>query len=398
MILFSLIWSSVFLLAVWLVAASPTRLALAIVFSVVAFFATPMCMFYSPAVAFQVLFVLVATVICALRKAGPRAFRQSIIGATAAGYAAAAILAIVQQQQQQQLVEKYPFQSLAPRLAYEADTQLHPASAQVQTSRSLDSRWHEIVERQEQHFSIRHRALVQLHNKTLQGFLASPAFGVGRMTHLAREEWLARSDDVPVPQVTRLKDATASPEPGAVDSPPETQANASTEVSIKPNADLLWFAHQGAIEEFVAPERYGLIRGREEVAGFLAHRLGPHTNLVSRTQLPAPDRVELVSLFKFPDPRVYVSDNLPAMDELRDAPTRQLDDFEQQGLDALKKGEDIVSTNESSTIRALGSIRALKQCLQCHTTQEGELLGAFSYRWGSVKPSPQAVPPTPDAT
>ncbi|HVU89715.1 MAG TPA: hypothetical protein VHD36_20465 [Pirellulales bacterium] len=111
-----------------------------------------------------------------------------------------------------------------------------------------------------------------------------------------------------------------------------------------------------------------------------------------------PDRVELVSLLKFSEPRVYVSDYLPAMDELRDAPTRPLDAFEQQGLAALKNGEDIVSEDKPPTIRALGALRALKQCLQCHTVEEGRLLGAFSYRWGPAKPTPQPVPPTPDAT
>jgi hypothetical protein len=28
----------------------------------------------------------------------------------------------------------------------------------------------------------------------------------------------------------------------------------------------------------------------------------------------------------------------------------------------------------------LGSLRAAKQCLDCHNVQRGELLGAFSYR------------------
>jgi hypothetical protein len=94
------------------------------------------------------------------------------------------------------------------------------------------------------------------------------------------------------------------------------------------------------------------------------------------------DRVELVSLLKFDEPRVYVLDHLPRMDQLSGdtAPTRELNEFEASALTKLRADEDLVVQSESAEYQMLGSLRAAKQCLDCHNVQRGELLGAFSYR------------------
>jgi hypothetical protein len=76
----------------------------------------------------------------------------------------------------------------------------------------------------------------------------------------------------------------------------------------------------------------------------------------------------------------YLSKNLPRMDELRNAPTRSLDAFESESLKALQTGEDLQVRHGKNEIRMLGSIRAAKQCLQCHEVERGDLLGAFSYK------------------
>ena len=36
-------------------------------------------------------------------------------------------------------------------------------------------------------------------------------------------------------------------------------------------------------------------------------------------------------------------------------------------------------THDGPAYRMLGSLRAAKQCLDCHTASRGDLLGAFSY-------------------
>jgi hypothetical protein len=75
----------------------------------------------------------------------------------------------------------------------------------------------------------------------------------------------------------------------------------------------------------------------------------------------------------------YLSRNLPRMDELRDAPTRPLDDFERARLEQLRAGRDLSAASAPRRIRMLGAIRARNSCLKCHSADTGDLLGAFSY-------------------
>jgi len=93
------------------------------------------------------------------------------------------------------------------------------------------------------------------------------------------------------------------------------------------------------------------------------------------------ERLELASLLKFDEPRVYVLDHLLRMDQLssEDVPTRALDAFEKESLEELRTDEDLVIREENGVHRMLGSLRAAKQCLECHSVERGELLGAFSY-------------------
>jgi hypothetical protein len=95
---------------------------------------------------------------------------------------------------------------------------------------------------------------------------------------------------------------------------------------------------------------------------------------------------EPVSLLKSKTPAVYVSKVLPRMDELKDARTRPLTEFEAAALAKLRAGEDLDSRSSLNRIHLLGSVRALKQCLECHNVQRGELLGAFSYELMRVPP------------
>jgi hypothetical protein len=91
-------------------------------------------------------------------------------------------------------------------------------------------------------------------------------------------------------------------------------------------------------------------------------------------------RLDLVSLFKHAEPVAYVSEELPRMDQLRKAPTRPLDELEKTMLVELQQGEDLQVLLAGDRIRMMGSIRAAKQCRDCHEVQRGELLGAFSYK------------------
>jgi hypothetical protein len=99
-------------------------------------------------------------------------------------------------------------------------------------------------------------------------------------------------------------------------------------------------------------------------------------------------QLELVSLLKFDDYRVYISDKLPNMSELVDADTRPLDSFETVSLGALFEGEFIVAQESPNEMRLLGAVRAAEKCIDCHSVKPGELLGAFSYRLQRVASEP----------
>ena len=94
-------------------------------------------------------------------------------------------------------------------------------------------------------------------------------------------------------------------------------------------------------------------------------------------------RLELVSLLKHDRPMVYVSEHLPQMDALEDATIRPLDSFETKSLEQLRRSEDLVVQSDVNQIRLLGSLRAGKDCLECHSVPRGELLGAFSYQFSA---------------
>lgn len=153
----------------------------------------------------------------------------------------------------------------------------------------------------------------------------------------------------------------------------------------------LALAHRRGIVDFANPERLGIIgftkdgnkpkRDLDRVVGFQAHafRSMPDVDLPSGTQWRIAD-LQLVSLLKHDPPAAYLSQNLPRMDELRQAATRPLDSFEFASLDRLRRGEELIVAEGSLTIRMLGAIRAARQCIECHDVTRGTLLGAFSYR------------------
>ena len=77
------------------------------------------------------------------------------------------------------------------------------------------------------------------------------------------------------------------------------------------------------------------------------------------------DRVELVSLLTDDEPSVYVLDEMATPRLARQTKRRPLDEFERLGLDAVRRGEELVWTREAPK-RMFGAIRASADCLDCH--------------------------------
>ncbi|MEM6472981.1 MAG: hypothetical protein AAF802_25700, partial [Planctomycetota bacterium] len=146
-----------------------------------------------------------------------------------------------------------------------------------------------------------------------------------------------------------------------------------------------------------AGTRNGLVVDVDQVAGFAPHAItrrqdilsdnttGPHEVSYTSDQetqaepLWRVSDLKLVSLLKFDRPYVYVSEFMPAMTELPDLEKRDLSSFENKALKRLYAGEDIITETSEHKIKLLGSLRASKDCLSCHSVDRGDLLGAFTY-------------------
>jgi len=140
-------------------------------------------------------------------------------------------------------------------------------------------------------------------------------------------------------------------------------------------------APKGA-DAFSGPDRvhHLTVSWFETASGFGFMRMGAYRNDRGIT-VPsrAIDRVELVSLLTDDEPSVYVLDEMATPPLARQAKRRPLDEFERLGLDAVRRGEELVWTREAPT-RMFGAIRAKAYCRECHANaRDGDLLGAFTY-------------------
>lgn len=291
----------------------------------------------------------------------------------------------------ERLRRKYAFESLADRLKYEVGEKQGEApklSPATQERIRLANEHFQEEKSSEYSFSdIRSRSLRMLHEDEVEAFVNRPGAGLSRMPTpgpsylqepsaqdlpLASNEMIQTSDDVPmILPATRATRAAAS----------------ARQVELPSEESLLEFHQQGE-GAFLSPQSFGFIKNRNQVAGFQSHGFSFAPQLQSHIDRPwyrkenevwAIRRLELVSLLKQEKPAVYVSKNLPRMDQLQSAATRPLNRFEQSGLLRLHEGEDVVTNGALNRIEMIGALRATKQCQQCHDVQSGALLGAFSY-------------------
>src|SRR5262249_34482271 len=229
----------------------------------------------------------------------------------------------------------------------------------------------------------RQRALRAIHDAKVDEFVNSPGFGVTR--GYRSEMFVQPPQEFVVP--------LEPPDPATVEvsaAGTRTLSEALRAEAKDPLDRLLeggWGLHRKAIVDFSNPVGFGYVKNRRHVAGFQAHQFsslpaGVDGEQGRRWKLR---RVELVSLLTHDEPVVYVTDQLPRMDLLRDVPVRSLDDFEALNLPRLGRGEDVIALQTESRLRMLGAVRAGKQCLSCHDAQRGDWLGAVSYNFAPAR-------------
>jgi hypothetical protein len=247
----------------------------------------------------------------------------------------------------------FPFESMEDRLDGTHPAE-RPGPLSPETIRGLEE-----IEDQF-HPTRRSAELRKLHEGTTSEFANSPGFGVTRMGMMrSHDEYLALK---PVPKIVQ-------PFPSAMTPAPETQHHVAS------RGDDLHGLHLNGILDFAGPRGWGYFKDREHVTGFQSHRF---------SRLPEDKawevrRIELIGLLTHKKPVAYVTANLPRMDEVKKAPTRQLDAFESWGLRKLRGGEDLVLGESAEQVRMVGALRAARQCAECHGCERGALLGAFSY-------------------
>jgi hypothetical protein len=298
------------------------------------------------------------------------------------------------------LRERFPYRSLASRLEFDApdaarDSAMSPALPEAGLERlnkielvfdSGDSQ-------------ARLLSLQKLHSREVAYFISRPGNGLSRMGRLPGRDLLEYSEPPPLPVMAESNDSGSGQSA-------DTLRLEDRPVGSIPSADELENFHRAGQIAFADPWTLGDVKSRDQVAGFISHGftympvVGDPWNQYPHAYDPSAEReakhssdwtiirLELVSLLKFDSPAVYVTGFLPRMKDLADAPTRPLTAFEQQSLESLRAGEDLVTVVDTNDIQMLGSLRAVKQCLGCHSGERGRLLGAFSYRLRRDPPLP----------
>lgn len=223
------------------------------------------------------------------------------------------------------------------------------------------------------HTSSRKFYFAKLHESRVSHFVNNPGFGVMRILFPVREKEFYLPTRTPISQPRMIS---------------TSQARSDIDHPVDPEYDPRDF-HRKTTVEFAYPIGWGWERSPNEYLGFQPHQLGNRSKheMFSEEKLELHlglwriASLELIGLLAHPKPTVYMTANLPRMDEAKTAPTREPDEFESAGLKAIAKGQELYfgRSRTEPLLRMVGGIRAAKSCVNCHGCREGELLGAFSY-------------------
>jgi hypothetical protein len=347
----------------------------------------------SLAVMANALLIVLTGLLCQVIAKRQRTFLWSSIGATTFTYLAFSLYSVsVIKDRAKFAAQKFPFESMSERLAYEnhfretskegiskLDSVSVPRDRKTGVKATSLNRLNEIEGRIEAEADWRRtQGLEDLHAEKVAQFIESPGFGVERQ--MARN--MIYDDSKELDPISLPSSNYKYPDESKTNSEPgrlvDSGINDNAAVN-EPTKERLEKFHLEGFIDFVNSSGFGYIKDRENVSGFQPHRFSKMPKIETGQRWVIQD-LELISLLKHEQPVAYISEHLPRMDELREAKTRPLNAFERDALEVLRRGEDLKVQNAPREIRMLGSIRAVKQCLQCHDVERGDLLGAFSYR------------------
>ncbi|MEM9352424.1 MAG: hypothetical protein AAGA92_05375 [Planctomycetota bacterium] len=324
----------------------------------------------SPTFFFHTVVNAVASFLLLLSSAAKRHAAKTVIASIAAAlvvpYAATMGFGIKNLRAYDRLRTEVPMVDLTPRL--EGLRQTSGAGTSLGTlAKDVQKNLSEQQERSEPWFFGRYRLLQDLHDDSYRRFVAAQGFGPGRMINRFYPE--------------RYEPLEASPSASSLALPLPLSNR------YRAQADEI---HTVAMGEFLDPDRIGYVRSIEEVAGFEGHAFTHLPKWASESDTSDGwqlTRLQLVSLLRHNEPLVYLTDELPQMEEIAEFPNRPLNDFETKALPKIQTHADVYVDEGEDLIEMLGAVRADQSCIVCHGGRRGDLLGAFSYELRRENPA-----------
>lgn len=352
-------------------------------------FANPMLMFFSLVIFVNCIFHFIF-LLTAKRRQGPTGFKQTLfvsLSLVLISFSIGIPFGIPQYLSFLEAKKDFRAQDLGPRLSYERTDNLDSPFDPGADFEIAGSDWETFEYLQgnakdaDQRIMGREWAIKGIHESYVESFIKAPGFGVGRfLLPSPQKAYLPPLQDIPLTleELSRFKNDSRSP---------RYYVNVFGSVS---SFDVF---HLMGLDDFTRPETYGLMIEPRVTRGFQSHgfHLSPQLEyeaflLESGVVL---ENLQLVSVNRFDQPRVYVLDHLPRMDQLTgdDVPTRELTEFERRALEQFRRGKPIVTEANSDGFRMVGPIRAVATCIECHAVDRGDILGAFTYHFRNIKES-----------
>ncbi len=306
---------------------------------------------------------------------------------------------------------RFPMRSLAVRLAAVERSAHLDELRRLHSPRTTENNNDQFVSKTQgmrlMFRGVRAEALEALHSDSANKFITEPGFGISRMPRPSPWFYLPRNRGQLVLNTEYYSAIEFAKEPSI-----KLGAKLADSEAKMPEQDSMSDLHLIVVAQFASDDQNGLVLDRDQIAGFEPHAVDIVTSSslnmeISKSSPQAkPDaseteprwhlnRMELVGLLASDQFRVYVSESLPAMDELAKAETRPLDGFELAGLSQLFGEQNLHIAATPNRIRMLGALRAGESCLECHSVHQGDLLGALSYELIRVPRIPLTLPITP---
>ena len=243
----------------------------------------------------------------------------------------------------ERLRKKYPYESLIERLSYETSARRTAPKLSDSAAKRLaakDKQFSEATAKGMHYRAMRAESLRMLHEEEVKTFVGKPGAGLARMP-VPGPSYLPQSERRHLP----LADADMlQPDFDVAVTLPAKQTDAANRRIYLPSIESMQHYHFNSENTFASAPSLGYIKSRNQVAGFQPHGLSFIQRLSTFKRRPwytrakelwAVHRMELVSLLKHETPGVYVSRNVPRMEDLRDGEVRPLNDFETPSLKKL---------------------------------------------------------------